>query len=44
MTSDKLLFFKIGFLDAKELLLDSWLAGGVGCALSDLEVHVWRGP
>ena len=44
MTSDKLRFFKIGFLEAKELLLESRLASGVVFKLKALTLPVWRGP
>lgn len=29
MISDKLRFLRMGFFELKELLLESWLAGGV---------------
>lgn len=40
MISDKLRFFKMGFLELNELLLESWLAGGAESKSRGLAVPV----
>jgi hypothetical protein len=44
MTSDMLLFLRMGFLCKNEFVLDNWLVGSEAfCEMARLEAG-WRGP